>query len=374
MEPPAPPSKRGLTKKEINRFSKKELKKICMENGIVCNSKTSKTMMVAEVMKNKKLRRALVAKPKRKMSDKQRQSLEKFRFKKSTDKQMDVSATIRKPKEEPALSKPVQSSVKVDPTASNKNEPAPLTLKQDPSFELNKERNVASTQPKQSAPLKAYVPKFIKEAEPVVDFKTSEIKDDKTASLLTSQDKKLKDPVVYRAEKLKAQLGGTQADADRMKYVDSHTARLRAGISLNKQLIKNEKRELSSSTNKTTDYFDRDVRNRITRRNKRRMRRVMYQATHNHHKDFEDPKPIMDGTETQNLGNLSKFQKLDMMLMLQKQLDAGLINQDEFTREINKIQEDIERSERKIITEKSRQTNIQSLIEKLTDFTSKKKN
>ena len=75
-----------LNRKEIRRYNKKELLKICKEIGIQCNTKSSKAELVSHVMKNKGLRSSLPLKEKRKMSDKQKANLARFRFKKSKDK------------------------------------------------------------------------------------------------------------------------------------------------------------------------------------------------------------------------------------------------------------------------------------------------
>lgn len=74
------PSKRGLSKKEINRFKKAELMKIVRAEGLPCNTKMLKRDLVDCVFKHKKLRGSLQAPPKREMSEKQKANLSRFRL------------------------------------------------------------------------------------------------------------------------------------------------------------------------------------------------------------------------------------------------------------------------------------------------------
>ena len=92
----------NLSKKEIKRFTKVELRRICKENGIHCTTKTSKLELVSNIFKNKQLRGSLAVKGKRVMSDKQKANLKKFRFNKNAvTKEEDDSATVRNPKPAP---------------------------------------------------------------------------------------------------------------------------------------------------------------------------------------------------------------------------------------------------------------------------------
>ena len=71
---------KGLTRKELNRFLKKDLMKIARDNNMPCNSKDSKRNLVDCIFKNKDLRKSLTAPPKRVMSEKQKANLKRFRL------------------------------------------------------------------------------------------------------------------------------------------------------------------------------------------------------------------------------------------------------------------------------------------------------
>jgi hypothetical protein len=74
------PTKHGLTKKEINRYKKNDLLKIAKDNGIEANRKMSKRELVNKVYKNKSLRKSLKAPEKRKLTEKQKANLAKYRI------------------------------------------------------------------------------------------------------------------------------------------------------------------------------------------------------------------------------------------------------------------------------------------------------
>ena len=69
---------KGLTKKELKRFSKSALIKICGENSVECNRKDLKTDLVNRIFKNKGLRSKLKAPEKRKASAAQMKAREAF--------------------------------------------------------------------------------------------------------------------------------------------------------------------------------------------------------------------------------------------------------------------------------------------------------
>ena len=73
------PSKKGLSKKEIKRFKKADLVKLCKEYDVQCSKKDSKALLVDKVFKSKKMRSSLHAPEKRKMSEKQMSNLARFR-------------------------------------------------------------------------------------------------------------------------------------------------------------------------------------------------------------------------------------------------------------------------------------------------------
>lgn len=81
------PVHKGLSKKEIRRFKKADLLKMCKDGLIPCSKKDSKAVLVTKVFKNKKLRSSLQAPEKRKMSEKQLKNLERFRIGKDFKKE-----------------------------------------------------------------------------------------------------------------------------------------------------------------------------------------------------------------------------------------------------------------------------------------------
>lgn len=328
--------KKGLTKKEIRRFTKKELLKICKDNNLPCNSKSSKAELVAQVFKNKQLKNSLQAKPPRKLSEKQRANLARFRFSKSKDKVEDDSAVVRKPIEEVALSKPVKSLVKVDPTASNKNEPAPASLKQDVE-KVNRElKRVAQETIKQVAPRKASIPKFIKEEEKVVDFKTGDkVEKKETKSLLIPLDKKTRDRASFNAEKLHQQLGGTQADAKPMSSLDSHTSRLMKRIEMNSKILKNKEREFKASTTKSSDIFDRELFDKTAKRNREQIRNAIILAREKAKREFDGDLDLLEEeiiTEASDNLRVTEF-----MSLIEQRLVRGQITRDQFNTTLSAI-------------------------------------
>ena len=268
-----------LNRKEIKRFTKLELRKICNDNGIPCNTKTSKADLVSSVFKNKQLRGSLPVKAKRTMSEKQKANLQKFRFKKSISKEEDESATVRNPTPVPvSISKPnPKSNVKIDPTSSNKNEPAPSSLKQNISKSTNKGKAVAKATITQKQQPKAHIKQVLTGKVNVVG-EFGETKEAQVEIRLNAQDKKLRDRASFNANKLTAQLGGTDFDNENTKQlhsVNSHTVRLRNRMNSNAKMIRVKKKGFVVTTLKSSDDFDRNVLNRHSQRNNK----VMNQAT-----------------------------------------------------------------------------------------------
>jgi len=72
--------KHGATKKEINRIKKKDLIKLLKSEGIEVSKKMSKRELVGKAFKHKKLRMSLDIPPKRKMSEKQKTNLNKYKL------------------------------------------------------------------------------------------------------------------------------------------------------------------------------------------------------------------------------------------------------------------------------------------------------
>lgn len=361
-------------KKSINRHPKKDLLKFCKENGIACNSKTSKSMLVAELLKNKPLHTLLSHLEKRKMSDKQKANLEKFRFKKSVSKEQDASAVISKPIAVASVSKSnPKSNVNVNPTSSNRNEPAPISLKQNISKSTNIGKVIAESAPKEKMKAKAHVPKFIKEKDVVTDFDTGEIKIGKIRDLTTEKDKTTRDKASFQATKLKQGLGGSVFDGNRMENVDSHTRRLLNQSSLNQKLIATRKRESGVSTKKSSDSFDRYLFNKITRKNNRKIMEAKVRAGEKEERRFDgelDEAGEFDFDEERKVA--SNEDKLNMLLSLQSSLKAGIITQDEFNREVQKFEEDVERGRGVISAKDKRSERLKQINNRLKEIEEEK--
>ena len=325
------------SKKSINRHSKNDLLKFALDNGIGVRKSHSKRSIVEAIFKNKSVRDTLPLKAKRIMSAKQKANLNRFRFKKSTTKEQDDSAVVSKPIPVAAPSKPnPKSSVKIDPTASNKVEPVPASIKQNPS-NTNKGKAIAEATPQEKMKPKASVDKFLKGKELITDIDTGEVKGGKVKGLLTKIDKQTRDKASFHAERLHQQLGGTNADAKRMRAVDSHTQRLLNRTSINKGLIVVKKKGYRSSTSKSSDDFDRNVLNRHSKRNKKIIAQAVRRAKGQQDKTFDgqldslgEPTPLQSGA--------SQLDKVNRLLLLQAQLDAGLITPEQFKQKLAEIQ------------------------------------
>lgn len=328
--------KHGLTKKELNRYKKAELLKICKDNNISCSTKSSKAELVSSIFKNKSLRKSLPLKPKRKMSEKQRANLEKFRFKNTISKEQDESATIRSPLPAPvSITKPnPKSKVEVNPTASNKNEPAPASLKQDPS-ETNKNKSIAKKTLVEPADKKAKILKPIEEKIQVVG-QFGESKEGKVKTVLNKLDKRLRDKASFSANKLTSQLGGTQFDAKRQEKLDSHTQRLLNNIRLNKKKERIKGIEHIISTNRTTDYFDRQLAGQHQKLSKMRIDRARDKAMKVHKQTFDGQLNEL-GLLTPLSSTSTNEDKLIRLQLLKIQLDNGVITKEKYDEEVRKL-------------------------------------
>lgn len=365
------------TKKEINRFSKKELIAICKDNGITCNSKTSKISLVAEVMKNKSLRGSLTIKPKRKMSEKQIQNLAKHRFNKaSLTKEQDDSAVVRKPFPAPvSISIPVKNSNKdIKATASNKNEEVPNSLKQNISKSVAQGTVAAENTPKEPMQPIASITKFEKEKEKITDFKTGEKKGGKVLPLQITSEKKFRDKASLNAEKLHQGLSGTVFDANRSS-LDNHTSRLRNRMNVNRSIISVEKKELGVGQMKSTDVLDRKIFDRVSKKNKKQIALAEQRALHKQDRifdgDLDEAGDIDFGLEIGK--DLTQQDRLQMLLSLQSSLKAGIINQEEYNRELQRFTQAQEEKSRVIPQQNQRQQRIGDLQKRLNDLQEKKK-
>ena len=82
-----PDKKKLLTRKEIRRFKKAELFRICRDAGIDCKGKLLKNQLVDKIFKSKKLRSSLQPPPKRKLTEKQRANLLRLSKRKYKDEE-----------------------------------------------------------------------------------------------------------------------------------------------------------------------------------------------------------------------------------------------------------------------------------------------
>ena len=327
-------SGKRITRKIINRHSKKYLIDFAKSNGLKVNKSTSKKIVVDLLFKNKSLRNKIPVKEKRKLSDKQRKNLERFRFKKTQNKEVAESSTVRAPVPSATIDPPQKTKVKIDPTASNKNEPAPPTLKQDPAkTKINKV--IASKTITQKKPPKAIVPKTLPIKEPVVDFKTGEKKTKSNVdTLLTKKDKRYRDKPSFIAEKLHSQLGGTVFDAKR-STLDSHSYRIQKRIRENARVRRTRIKEQLISTNKTTDRFDRKVFNNITVKNKKGMKVAVARAKRNSQL-FPDVDLIDEELELLQT-TTSNTTRIEELLKIQNLKNGGFITEAEYQAKIRKL-------------------------------------
>lgn len=349
------------TRKTIARNSKKDLLKFARDNGLDVKTSMSKKIIVDIIFKNKSVRALVPEKEKRKLSEKQRANLERFRFKKTKDKVLDDSAKISKPIEVAAPSKPnPQSKVKIDPTASNKNEPAPESLKQNPTTQIKQSKKVAEGTIQEKDLSKAKVQTFIKDKEPITDFKTGEKKENQEVkSLQTKIDVKTRDKASAQATKLKQGLGGTQFDANRQRALDSHTVRLRKNIYLNAKKKVSSVREHAVSTEKSTDYFDRRMFNKITTRNKEQMKKAIQLANRNQEAGFVG--------EVADITGDGGFNAVEDLLELEAQYKLGKITKQQYQDGIERIRFMREASAKGLTKEQSERLLVQHLEQNKDD-------
>ena len=331
----------GLTRKELNRFPKKELLKTCKENGIECNSKSLKSELVNKIFKNKQLRGSLIAPPKRVLSEKQKKNLSQFRFKKTTSIEQDNSATISTPKVSQTLDKAQRTNNKIDPTGSNKLEPAPRSLRQDPAGTKKGKAIAAATVTRRDLP-KASVAQTSGGRTAVVRFNQKGDDANKQAgkveNLQPASDKKFRDRASQQATLLKGTLYGSQFDAKRMRSVDNHTGRLLRRTTLNKKKRTIAKREFIKSVTKTTDLVDRNIKDKNAKEAERRMNKVT-------HKQIGAEKDNFDG-ELEDIGELMQSieanpdddqSKIKALLEIAEAESKGLITPEEAKQQKERI-------------------------------------
>ncbi len=251
-----------LNKKEISRYNKKELIQICRKSGIKCNTKSSKSMLVAEVLRNKDLRCTLAVKGKRAMTQKQKDNLAKFRFKKNPITPVeDDSAVVRAPVEVSAPSKPnKKSKVKIDPTASNRVEEPLPSIKENVKMEVAEQKALAVETPTLPQPKQVGEDVKIVGSVKIIE---DEFRDEAKGKLLATQYKfeaRTRDRASLNANRLHHQ--HTNAQQLDQNGMPSHTKRLLRNLHTNNKVLLMRNKEHVSSINKTTDAVDRNTLNK----------------------------------------------------------------------------------------------------------------
>ena len=107
------PKVKGLTKKEIKRFSKATLIKMCKENSMDCNKKDSKNSLVDKIFKNRKLRSTLKAPPKRKQSEKQKANSARLTQRLKIGKDFKNETKIKQPAQYVAEVRKIEDTAKI---------------------------------------------------------------------------------------------------------------------------------------------------------------------------------------------------------------------------------------------------------------------
>lgn len=327
--------KQRHTRKTINRHNKKDLLKFARDNGLKVKTTMTKKILVDMIFRNKALRDKVPLKEKRKLTEKQKANLKKFGYK-TRDRVLEESAKISKPIPVAAPSKPVKSAVKIDPKASNKNQPAPASLKQNPA-KTNIGKQIAAKTKTQNPPQKAVIPKTLNIKEPITDFKTGEKKETKEVNtLLTKKDRRYRDKPSFSAHKLKQQLGGTQFDA-KPSALDSHSRRLWKNRSLNARMKRTQLKEMLISTSKSTDTFDRAIFDRLTRKNKKEMGIAVAHSKRNADRKFDATLDELDSEIKAIDRTTSAVDKTAEMIKLVGLLNSGAITQEEFKVRIDRL-------------------------------------
>ena len=326
-----------LTKKEITRYTKKELLAICRKSGIKCNTKSSKAMLVAEVLRNKDLRSTLAVKGKRAMSDKQKENLARFRFKKKAiTPEEDDSALVRKPVPVAALSKPnPKSRVKVNPTASNKVEAPCKSIEQNTQAQVLLNKSVAVNTPEE--PKQKKVGKDVKIAGKI-NIMEEEFRDDIEGKLLYTEykfEKRTRDRASLNANKLHHQ--HTFADQLDQGGMPSHTKRLLGRIGENRKVIRTRNREFGDSTNKTTDRVDRKVLNSRQEKSEKERQEAERESTGKVRFDDEDEQDAEEQTEIEREREEAGLTKIQKLIRLNDKLRTGKISNAKFKTEAKAV-------------------------------------
>ena len=326
-----------LNKKEITRYTKKELLAICRKSGIKCNTKSSKAMLVAEVLRNKDLRSTLAVKGKRAMTDKQKSNLARFRFKKKAiTPEEDDSAVVRKPVPVAALSKPnPKSRVKVNPTAANKVEAPCKAIEENVKAEVLLNKSIAVNTPSLPQPKKVGKDVKISGSTKIIE---EEFRDDIEGKLLNTEykfEKRTRDKASFLANKLHHQ--HTFADQLDQSGMPSHTKRLLGRIGENRKVMRIRNREFGESTNKTTDGPDRIVLNARQQKSEKERQGAELEATGKVRFDDEDERDAEEQTEIEREREEAGLSKIQKLIRLNDKLRDGKISNAQFKAEVGSV-------------------------------------
>lgn len=328
-------SSKLISKKEMKRNSKALLLKIGKEGGLQVSKKMTKNMIVDMLFKNKSIRKSMKVPPKKPPTPAQLKARKAFteRMKKgksssghksghndNNDKNGVTGHKVRSPIEQPSTSAVnIKSKVKIDPTASNKLEPPPKTLKETPRQSTQFQKMIASTAPKLNIKTdKTVVERQIIGKIPIIE----QTQHKKESGRLIATDFKFSSII-----KTKANKNATLLLREMDNYNDfvnvrrrTHIDELRSRMKVNtKNVIGFLKLDLSSNS-KTDDRIDRKIRNGITLQNNQKIKRAMNSTERTEDKDFGDLEEIIEEIAITDEENpLSKIMK--MLLLRQEFLE-----------------------------------------------------
>jgi len=306
-------TRKSISRKELNRYSKSQLLKICRDNGFDCKKTMLKSELVNKIMKNKAVREKLSVPEKRKPSAKQQAARERFKkmvAEKKMKKQDERISLPEVPVVEPQPPKPTpnqasgstKSQVIIDPTSSNKAAPPVIQPpKYCPKVECQQKVKIEATEtpmrklpidmpPREPNQIKGKVPVIEEEKrEKTVgslyktDYKYAHIIKPKYRQHATSLLREFNEPVHYYHFGRDARPTHIEEIKDQMT---KHANELVVGL-----------RENIASNRKTTDALDRRLFNGITLENKRQLFQSINKARYNHLQDFSGGDSEMGAVE-----------------------------------------------------------------------------
>ncbi len=328
-----------LTKKEISRYSKKELLAICRKSGIKCNTKSSKAMLVAEVLRNKDIRSTLAVKGKRAMTQKQKDNLARFRFKKKPiTNQESQSAIVNKPVPVASVSVPnPKSRVKVNPRGSNKTAKPCDNIKENVAQELALGKSKAIQTPTLPQP------KIVGDDVKIVGkvkIMEEEFRDDlQTKALVNTEykfEKRTRDRASLHANKLHHQHTQSQ-DTARQGKSTSHTTRLLHNLNTNRKIVLTRIGEFQSSTHKSTDLQDRRILNKSAVANENEMKEATKEAKQDDRDFDEETQEALIPTKEEKAEQEGNMSRIARLTLLNAKLKSGEIDQREFDARLKDI-------------------------------------